>query len=859
MAQVIKFTVAPRLPERMAALLEVANNMWWCWDHDAIELFMRVDRDLWVSTNQNPRRLLGEISQLRLEELANDESFLAHLQRVRAKLQRYLDDNSWAARNPEADPSMLVAYMSAEFGVHESVKVYSGGLGVLAGDHLKAASDLGVPLVGIGLLYREGYFSQYLNSDGFQQETYPRNDFYNMPLTHALDSKGVPVVVDVEFPGRNVKANVWICQIGRVPLYLLDTDHDGNSPEDRTITAKLYGGDHDTRVRQEIMLGMGGVMAMNALGLKPTIYHMNEGHAAFMALQRIKELVLHQQLTFDQAIETVKAGSVFTTHTPVPAGNDMFDAGLINNYFKKYCKDVGIGFDHLLELGRQNPADTHEPFCMTVLALRMSSGANGVSKLHGEVSRDMWNLTWKGVPTNEVPITSITNGIHTRSWISPDLADLYDRYLGPGWVDSPDDQSIWKRIDEVPDTELWRTHGRRRERLVSFARRRLYKQHEVRGATATELRTCMEVLDPEVLTIGFARRFATYKRGSLILRDIERLRKMLLHPLTPVQFIIAGKAHPADTAGKQIIREFFQFAQGHDVRRRILFIEDYDVNVARYMVQGVDCWLNTPRRPMEASGTSGMKAAANGALNISVPDGWWCEAEHLGANGWSIGRGETYASADEQDLVESQALYEILEQEVIPLFYQHGRDGFPREWVSRMKSAIRTIGPVFNTYRMVQEYADRFYIPATSRRNALIKSDRSRALALADWKRKLRSAWSGVSVLNVEAAPTEGLLVGERLPVRAEVALGELSHTDVTVEIYYGEVSPRGQVPDGHPVEMEFTSAREGNICCFEGAITCKTTGQQGLTVRVIPHHADLAQKHETTLIAWAGEQPGRG
>lgn len=856
MSQVITFTVYPRLPERLEALLEIANNMWWCWDHDAIELFMRADRDLWTATNQNPRRLLGEISQVRLEELAGDESFLAHLERVHAKLRRYMETRTWAARNPQAPADFCVVYMSAEFGLHESVGIYSGGLGLLAGDHLKAASDLGLPLIGVGLLYREGYFSQYLNSDGWQQESYPRNDFFNMPMEPATGPDGKPVVIEVEYPGRLVKANVWRCQVGRVPLYLLDTDHPGNSAEDRTITAKLYGGDHDTRVKQEIMLGMGGVIAMHALDIKPTVYHMNEGHAAFMSLQRIKDLMQHSKLDFDQAIETVKAGSFFTTHTPVPAGNDMFDPELVHHYFKKYCKDVGIHFNHLLELGRQNPLDPHEPFCMTVLALRMSAAANGVSKLHGEVSRNMWNLTWKGVPVDEVPITSVTNGVHTRSWISPDLADLYDRYLGPGWVDSPDDQSIWRRVDEVPDTELWRTHGRRRERLVSFARRRLHRQHKARGATATELRECLEVLDPEVLTIGFARRFATYKRGGLLLRDPERLRRLLLHPETPVQMIVAGKAHPADHSGKQIIRELFQFAQQPEIRRRMIFIEDYDINVARYMVQGVDIWLNTPRRPMEASGTSGMKAAANGALNVSIPDGWWCEAEHLGDNGWSIGRGETYSNTEEQDQIESLALYEILEQEAVKVFYRHGRDGFPREWVARMKSAIRTIGPVFNTYRMVQEYSDRFYIPCSIRRNELMEDDRARALALAAWKRKVREAWPSVAVRKVAAGETEGLLVGARLPVTAEVALGSLSHTDVTVEIYHGELDPRGRVPRGHAVEMRHVET-QGGVARFEGAVDCQRTGQLGLVVRVIPHHDDLAQKHETTLIVWSGGQDG--
>lgn len=852
MRQVTKFTVVPRLPERLAQLSEIANNLAWAWMHDAHDLFFRIDRELWQRTNQNPVQLLGEVSQLRLEELAADDSFLAHLGRVADSIQLYLKGNHWLDRNPDAPKNLEIAYFSAEFGLHESLCIYSGGLGVLAGDHLKAASDLAVPLVGIGLLYREGYFRQYLNADGWQQENYPRNDFHNMPIEHVRDAAGKPLVIEVEYPARPVKAYVWKLQVGRVPLYLLDTDHEENSPEDRGITGKLYGGDHETRIRQEIMLGMGGVIALHAMGRNPSTYHMNEGHSAFMALQRIKDLMHREGLSFDQSIETVKAGSLFTTHTPVPAGNETFDPGLIKYYFGKYCQDVGIGVEHLLEIGRQTPSDTSEPFSMTVLALRLSAGANGVSKLHGEVARDMWAQTWKGVPTNEVPITSITNGIHARTWISHDLGDLFDRYLGPGWINNPGDQDIWKRISEVPDTELWRTHERRRERLVDFARKRLYKQYSSRGANAAELRVCLEVLDPEAMTIGFARRFATYKRGNLFLRDMERIKQIITNAKMPVQFIIAGKAHPADTQGKQIIREMVRAARDPDLRHRLVFIEDYDMCVARYLVQGVDCWLNTPRRPMEASGTSGMKAAVNGALNISIPDGWWCEAENLGPNGWSIGKGEEYETLEEQDEVESNALYEILEVEAAPLFYKKGVDGLPREWIARMKSSIGTIGPMFNTYRMVQEYCDRFYVPCAKRKFSLISNHRERALALAAWKANVREKWSHVSVGEVLSGETEGLPVGTSLEVTAEVHLAGLTHSDVLVETYYGSVDTLGNIQNGELAELAFAEDLGNGRARFKGAIHCERTGQQGFTVRVIPSHPDLFNKHELTLITWA-------
>ena len=853
MITVSKFTVIPQLPERIDHLLDVANNAWWCWNHDAIELFQRIDRELWKQLNQNPRQMLGEVSQLRLEELANDESFLAHLARVWEALETYRNTNLWFDRNAQAPKDLLVAYMSAEFAIHESLRLYSGGLGVLAGDHLKAASDLGMPLIGIGLLYQQGYFRQYLNADGWQQESYPRNDFYNMPIELMKGKDGLPLMIDVPYPNRNVKAKIWRAQIGRVPLYLLDSDCDENSAEDRLITDKLYGGGNEARVRQEILLGMGGVKAMQAMNITPTVYHMNEGHAAFMGLQRIQDLMQGEGLSFDSAVESVKAGNVFTTHTPVPAGNDMFDPGLITHYFKDYCRSVGISMDHLLSLGRQDQSNLQELFCMTVLALRFAAGANGVSKLHGEVARDMWKKTWSHIPVHEVPITSITNGVHNRTWISSELSDLYDRYLGPRWVDRPDDQSIWHRIDEVPDTELWRCHERCRERLVEFARQRLYNQYNARGGSSLEMRICREVLDPEVLTIGFARRFATYKRGNLILRDKERLTKILLHAKRPVQLIIAGKAHPADQMGKQVIRELFHFAREVDVRHSIILVENYDMNVARYMVQGVDCWLNNPRRPMEASGTSGMKAAANGALNISIPDGWWCEAENLGANGWSIGRGETYASTDEQDEVESEALYDLLEQEIAPLFYKKANDGLPRDWIACMKTAIRTCGPLFNTYRMVQEYGDRCYIPASVRSHELSAKKRTRAIALADWKQKVRASWSQIRVEDIHTeGQHDGLAVGASLKVRARVHLGALQDEDVSVEVYYGPLDHHGKIVAGHTTVMsQLEEAGEHGLSVYSGHVTCETTGQLGFAVRVIPKHADLAQKHETMLITW--------
>ena len=851
MAQVVSYTVTPRLPEPLERLRDIAFNMYWCWQPEAIELFFRIDRDLWDETNQNPVLLLGRVSQQRLEELAQDAGYLSQLERVAARLDGYMAADRWRDNNPHTPEEFNIAYLSAEFGVHESISIYSGGLGVLAGDHLESASDLGLPLVGLGLLYREGYHTQYLNAEGWQQELYPANDFYNMALTPERDSEGRQVQIEVDYPDRKVHARIWRCQIGRVPLYLMDCDFDENDPEDRELTGQLYGGDRDMRIRQEIMLGMGGVKALRACGIRPAVYHMNEGHSAFMALQRIRDLMQNEGLTWGHALETVKTASVFTTHTPVPAGNDMFSPEMMEHYFAKYAKDVSIPMGELLALGRQDPADTREPFCMTVLALKLSSCANGVSELHGEVARGMWARTWRDVPQEEVPITSITNGVHPKFWISRDLAGLLDRYIGPPWVDNPTDPEVWKHIDDVPDAELWRTHERRRERLVHFARKRLVSQLRYRGAPNSEVERASEALDPEYLTIGFARRFATYKRGNLILMDPERFRRILTNPDRPVQFIIAGKAHPQDQQGKEVIRNIIHYMRAYDVRSHIVFIEDYDMNVARYMVQGVDCWLNTPRRPLEASGTSGMKAAANGGLNISVLDGWWCEAEGLAENGWNIGRGESYEDPDEQDVVESEALYEILEAEVAPMFYERGRENLPREWVRRMKAAMRTINPIFNTHRMVQEYADRFYVPAAARRLALRADNRARSKALADWKRKVRQAWKDVVISNIESGATENIQFGETLTVQADVTLKTLTPDDVTVEVYYGDLDPQGRILNGRTAEMNNVGDGAKGAKRYEGHIPCEKTGQQGFMVRVVPSHPDLATKHETRLITW--------
>lgn len=844
------FTVLPLLPERLHALHKLAYNLWWCWNHDAVALFRRIDPDLFESLDNSPVKLLGAVEQGRMEELQRDDGFLAHMDRVEEAFDAYMNGSTWYQETYRGAPSnCCIAYFSAEFGIHESVPVYSGGLGVLAGDHLKSASDLGLPLCGVGLMYREGYFRQYLNVDGWQQERYPENDFYNLPLIPELKD-GAPLLVDVPFPGRKVWARLWRIQVGRVPLYLLDTNIPQNAPEDRTITARLYGGDHDMRVRQEIILGIGGVRALRALGRPPSVCHMNEGHSAFCGLERIRLMMEEKGLDFAAAREAVAAGAVFTTHTPVPAGNDVFAPQLIEHYFHDLIHQLKIDKQEFLGLGRQNPRDFNEPFCMTVLAIRLANSTNGVSKLHAQVSRKMWKSIWPELPDAEIPILAITNGIHTASWVSPDMVQLYERYLGLQSEARPADHSVWRRAEHIPDAELWRTHERRRERLVVFARQRVKQQLKHRGAPPAEIARAEEVLDPDALTIGFARRFATYKRGTLIFRNLERLGAILNHKDRPVQIIFAGKAHPRDHGGKELIAEIQHIARRAEFRRRVVFLEDYDMNMARYLVQGVDVWLNNPRRPLEASGTSGMKVCCNGGLNLSILDGWWVEG-YAQDNGWAIGAGEEYTDLTYQDEIESRAIYDLLEQEIVPQFYQRGHDGVPRGWVRMMKRSIASMCPFFNTHRMVQEYMDKCYWPSAQRYGMLMADGLQRAQSLAAWRRRLVQAWSQVRVEAVHADGADPMRVGLSLDVKARVNLGGLAPEDVEVQLFHGVVDSFGDIPHPKTVPMSHNGAAEGTTWAYHGTIPCRASGQHGFAVRVLPKNADLGSPFEPGLVCW--------
>jgi len=864
MPSIRKFVVTPTLPDPLKPLLDIARNVWWSWNVEAISLLRRVDPDLWDSLEGNPIAVLGRLSADRVAELEKDKAFLAHLDRVREDLERYLNRSSWYEGAHETITQGRIGYFSLEFGLHESLPLYSGGLGILAGDHLKSATDMGLPLVGVGLAYQHGYFRQYLNHDGWQMEEYSVNDFYNMSMSIEQDEEGNNRTVTVEFPGRTVTARIWRIQVGRNPLFLLDTNLMENNSEDRELTGRLYGGDHDMRIRQEILLGIGGLRALVTLGYEPTVCHLNEGHSAFLALERINMLMKNRGLDFDSAFEVVRASNVFTTHTPVPAGNDHFHPDLVHTYLKHMADELGIGIERLLALGRQDPTNKAETFCMTVLALRMARFVNGVSELHGSVSRRMWEAVWPEVPRSEIPISHVTNGIHTRSWLCSEIARLYDRYLGPRWYEDPTNKAIWDRVDHIPDAELWRSHERMRERLVSFVRGRLRRQLKNRGANRSWIRQAGEVLDPEALTIGFARRFATYKRAALILKDPERLKRILNDPERPVQIIFAGKAHPKDHPGKEIIRQLVHLAQQEEFRKRIVFVEDYNIEVGRYLVQGVDVWLNNPRRPLEASGTSGMKVPPNGGINLSVLDGWWCEAYEQG-NGWSIGGGEDYDDQAYQDEVESTALYDLLENEIVPAFYERGSDDVPREWTRIMKTSMRTVNAEFNTNRMVEEYCERYYIPCFE--NALRQStdDYAAARELADWRRRMKADWVHVAVTQVEAPPLQASPMGTDLPVRAKIQLGPVNTDEVLVECHHGLLDATGYIVNGDTVALKAGERDAGGSVDFTGSIPCASAGRWGFTVRVVPRKEGYPlDRFETGLIAWwedpetaAEETPG--
>ncbi|MFP3896402.1 MAG: alpha-glucan family phosphorylase [Anaerolineales bacterium] len=847
------FKVVPSLPEELTPLRRLVYNLWWTWNSEARSLFISIDQDLWERTRQNPVQMLGEIRQQRLEELAQDQEFLENMNRICQDLDEYMaKGDTWFNLNVGDEASGLrVAYFSMEFGITECIPNYSGGLGVLSGDHLKSASNLGIPLVGVGLLYQNGYFHQYLNADGWQQESYPLNDFHTMPLQMEEDENGNPLTVTVHYPSGPVVAQVWRAQVGRIPLYLLNTNLETNSPEGREITSTLYGGHMDMRIRQEMMLGVGGMRALDALGIKPTVCHMNEGHSAFLGVERIRRMMREKDLSFDAARELVASGNVFTTHTPVPAGIDRFSPELIDKYFSQHYHRVDLSRRQALQLGRLANASPNDQFSMAVLALRLAEHTNGVSKRHGEIARGMWRHVWPGMLDEEVPIIDITNGIHHLSWISGDMERLFTRHLGVQWKENPADPTAWERVDDIPERELWRTHELRRSRLVTIAREHFGQQLKRRGTSLQRGLDPENLLTPDALTIGFARRFATYKRALLLFHDVERLADILTNPNRPVQIIFAGKAHPHDDPAKEYIREIVHLARREDLRRHIIFLEDYDISLARYLVQGSDIWLNTPRVGMEASGTSGMKAVLNGVLHVSTMDGWWVEG-YTPQNGWRIGKGETYDDPDYGDRIEAQALYDLLEEEIVPLFYEVGADDLPNGWIRKMKDAIRDIAPFFNTHRMVQDYIEKLYIPAQRQYETLAADGARKAQELAAWRKKVRQNWQAVGIVAVESNAKGDVPASAGIDITARLQLAPLTPDDVLVRVYHGNISRQDSITDYKTTPMTYQERDEEGNYIYTATIPFGQSGMYGYTVRVSPQHKELVHNPLPGLTLWA-------
>jgi glycogen phosphorylase len=698
------------IPDRLRRILEVAYNLWWTWHPEAQELFSRIDPTLWEDVYHNPIKFLREVRQTALDDAANDPSYLRFFHEILAGFDAYqVTDQRWFPKAYGDKTDRTIAYFSAEFGLHECLPIYSGGLGILSGDHTKEASDLGLPFVGIGFLYPQGYFKQVITRHGDQEAVYEKVRLTEVPALPAFTPRGKEVVVSVELPGRTIYAKVWRIQVGNVPLYLMDTDIHPNAPNDRELSARLYGGDQEMRIAQEMVLGIGGIRVLRQLDLEPAAYHLNEGHAAFLVLERLRELVASGR-SFDEAVQVVRNSTVFTTHTPVPAGHDAFPFSMIEKYFEGYWQDLGLSRERFLDLARHDQ-NWGPSFSMTVLAFRLTGRRNGVSKLHGEISRQMWHWLWPDKKVDEVPIGHVTNGIHVKTWLAPELKSLYDEILGADWAFDIANQQPWQAVARIPEIKLWSVHNQLRAKLVDFARRRMRQRLRRLGADENQLAATADLLNPDALTIGFARRFATYKRGTILFTDVERLKRIVHTAGRPVQFIFAGKAHPRDDPGKAFIREVYHRSHEHGLAGHILFIEDYDINVARYLISGVDVWLNTPRRPHEASGTSGQKAGLNGVLNVSISDGWWVEG-YNGHNGWVIGDDREWDDHVAQDHAEATQIYQLLEEKLLPLFYDRDALGIPRGWVKLMKEAIRTVAPTFSTTRMVQDYTNKLYVPA---------------------------------------------------------------------------------------------------------------------------------------------------
>lgn len=847
-----KITVNPQLPKRIEKLSEISNNLWWSWNTEFLRLFKTIDNDLWETCEKNPVKFLKQVSQERLEAVSKNVEFLKEYDKLARQFEDYMNSkNTWFASNYPENKNDLIAYFSAEYGLDRTIPIYSGGLGILSGDHLKSASDLGIPLVAVGLLYKNGYFHQKINGYGDQETEYINIELSNLPINPVKDKNGEDLIIYVKFPKRRLYLKVWQINVGRIKLYLLDSDIEKNNPEDRDVTLRLYGGDQEMRIRQEIVLGMGGTnLLTRALGLNPTIYHMNEGHSAFLILELIKNIIKEKQVSFDVARDIASSKTVFTTHTPVPAGNDIFPLDLVDKYFKDFWPRLGLDREEFLRLGMK-PSQILEPgFNMGILALKVAGKKNGVSKLHGAVSRELFGDVWPDIAANESPITYVTNGIHTCSWLSPKLKELYNKYLMPYWQDNIHEDKIWEKINNIPDKTLWETHQDRKEKLLKLVKDNTTQRLRRSGYSYEEINEITSKLNSNALTIGFARRFATYKRATLIFKDLERITQILNNSEKPVQLIFAGKAHPADKEGQDLIKRIHEISMMPQFKGKIFLLENYNIAMSQYLVSGVDVWLNNPRRPMEASGTSGQKASVNGVVNFSVLDGWWAEGYNQ-ENGWTIGTNAEYNSYEEQDIADSQSMYRTLEDKIIPTYYNKNEEGISPKWIRIMKNSIISTGGKYSTARMLVDYTNNLYMPLCN----LTKKYYKNVDTVAEynlWKKNLYINWKDIKITQTNNLDNITIDAGNNIEVKCEVELPNVDLDNITVECYYGKILDNGIVENVSIIPMKLTGKDEENKKYeYTTKIELKTGGNYGYTFRVMPRHEMLLDAENLNLVKW--------
>ncbi|MEN8152453.1 MAG: alpha-glucan family phosphorylase [Acidobacteriota bacterium] len=842
MSEFKKITVSPGLPDNLSGLFDIADNLWFSWNHNAFNLFRRIENDLWRKYNHNPKKLLFKTGKDRFDKLSKDKDFLTSLESVLKEFKSYMNKG-------EGDKnSFKIVYFSAEYGLAESLPVYSGGLGILSGDHIKSASDLNLDLTGIGLLYQKGYFQQRLNRDGWQQDFYRVNDFKQMPIEEVKGKDGENLFIEIELQGEPLFLKVWKVRVGRISVYMLDSNIDQNNSGNRELTSQLYGGDKEFRLKQEIILGIGGFRLLEKIGLEPDVLHINEGHSAFAIFERARIIREKFSLDIEEAIELVKKSSVFTTHTPVAAGNDDFEPDLISRYFSDYSGKLGLSIRQFIDLGRSKEGTGKGNFSMTIAAIRHCSFVNGVSLLHGEVARKMWNHLWKDIHVECTPLDSVTNGVHLKTWVSEEMNSIFLKHLGNEWHIVKNKKDFEKNVNKISDKEIWETRKISKKKLVGFVREKIVEQHIRRGGGPEKIRELKSALDSDYLTIGFARRFASYKRGDLIFRDVERLIKLLKDKERPVRIIVAGKAHPQDVPGKEIIKNIIDLVNSRGLEKEVVFLENYDMNIAKNMIQGVDLWLNNPVRLMEASGTSGMKAVINGVLNFSILDGWWDEAFD-GISGWSIGNRENIKRGDYRDELDMDSLYSTLENKIIPEFYNRNEHGIPVGWVERIRMGINTLAPVFNTYRMVSEYNERFYKRAGVGFKGLAENNYKGLKEFVLWKKYVGKRFNSVRINEIKYK--NNIKSGENLKVEAEIKTGDMKPEELRVNVYYGEMDGNSGVVKPELFSLDKISSSGEGIFIFSGEVGCEVSGEVGFKIRVTPFHPSMIHQTELNLVKW--------